>query len=269
MKDVSDQLCACGCGRFTFIAARNDPRNGSVKGAPSRRLPGHRTPREKASGKACKLEGCESPARGRGWCSMHYSRWRKYGDPEITTFVAQTGCKVEGCGGAHFGLGYCAKHYTRMKRHGNLLGLYPCEAADVRFWMKVDKAGECWTWTAGRGDHGYGSFTNDDGGAVSAHRFSYELHYGPIPDGMVVCHRCDNPPCVRPEHLSIGTQADNVQDMFEKGRAVSGWAIRSHCSNGHLYDEANTRFTKHGHRKCRACAREYSRKSKRSAPHAR
>jgi hypothetical protein len=187
---------------------------------------------------------------------MHYARWQKYGDPEVTVFVAATGCKVDGCDGPHAGLGYCLKHYTRMKRHGNLLGQHPREPAETRFWMRVDKSGECWVWTGGRGDHGYGSFSDDEGRSVSAHRFSYQLHNSLIPAGMVVCHKCDNPPCVRPDHLFLGSQADNVRDMMEKGRSVSGWAKRTHCSNGHLYDEVNTRFEKSGRRKCRACDRE-------------
>lgn len=256
------KLCECGCGAPTALASRTDRKLGYVKGQPLRFLKGHRAKKPKIPAKPCKLEGCEKPARGRGWCSMHYARWQKYGDPEVTTFVAATGCKVDGCEGAHAGLGFCLKHYTRMKRHGNLLGRYPTEPAEIRFWMRVDKSDECWIWTAGRGDHGYGGLKNDEGRSVSAHRFSYELHHGPIPEGMVVCHRCDNPPCVRPDHLFLGSPADNVQDMFQKGRAVSGWAIRTHCSNGHLYDEDNTRVDKHGHRKCRACAREYDRKAK-------
>lgn len=256
----SQHLCECGCGKPTSLAARNDRRHGHVKGQPLRFIKGHHRSEEKAP-KSCSIDGCDKPARGRGWCLMHYGRWERNGDPERTVFVAKTGCQADGCDGAHAALGYCAKHYTRILRHGNLLGIHPNEPAETRFWMRVDKSGECWTWTAARGDHGYGSFTDDDGRSVSAHRFSHQLHYGPIPKGLVVCHKCDNPPCVRPDHLFLGTQADNVRDMQAKGRAVSGWAIRTHCSNGHPYDEENTRVDKHGHRRCRACAREWAKKA--------
>jgi len=86
-----------------------------------------------------------------------------------------------------------------------------------RFWSKVEKADGCWLWTAYCGKWGYGSFCVGDS-MVLAHRVSYELAYGPIPDGLDVLHRCDNPPCVRPEHLFLGTDLDNARDMDSKGR---------------------------------------------------
>lgn len=87
-----------------------------------------------------------------------------------------------------------------------------------RFWEKVDKSEDCWVWTASRDKDGYGGFSLRPRARILAHRFSWTLHYGPIPDGMFVCHHCDNPPCVRPEHLFLGTHQDNVDDMFKKGR---------------------------------------------------
>jgi hypothetical protein len=87
-----------------------------------------------------------------------------------------------------------------------------------RFWVKVDASGECWEWRAHRKPGGYGQFTVRKGYFASAHVVSYALTNGPIPAGMVVCHRCDNPPCVRPDHLFLGTQADNARDMIAKGR---------------------------------------------------
>lgn len=86
-----------------------------------------------------------------------------------------------------------------------------------RFWSKVDKSGECWVWTAHRRHHGYGAFFLN-GKAQSAHRVAWELTYGPIPSGRSVLHACDNPPCVRPEHLSLGTHTDNMRDASSKGR---------------------------------------------------
>ncbi|MEU2236139.1 HNH endonuclease signature motif containing protein [Streptomyces vietnamensis] len=111
-------------------------------------------------------------------------------------------------------------------------------------------------WTGGRGDHGYGSLKDDDRRAISTHRFSWQLHHGAIPADMEVCHTCDNPPCVRPDHLFLGTHTDNMQDMLKKGRLVSAWGRRTACSAGHAYDEANTRVDRNGHRRCRACSRE-------------
>lgn len=90
-----------------------------------------------------------------------------------------------------------------------------------RFWEKVDKSGECWEWTAGKNSSGYGKF-NVNGKTTSSHRFSYEIANGYIPDGMLVCHRCDNPACIRPSHLFVGTDGDNARDRNAKGRAAKG-----------------------------------------------
>ena len=86
-----------------------------------------------------------------------------------------------------------------------------------RFWSKVDKRGACWNWTASRMVSGYGVL-KFRGRTCGAHRVAYELTHGPIPDGMVVMHSCDNPSCVNPAHLSLGTICDNMRDMYAKGR---------------------------------------------------
>jgi len=90
---------------------------------------------------------------------------------------------------------------------------------EERFWSKVDKSGDCWVWTAATFKGGYGQFRASKT-RVSAHRFSYELVKGPIPDGMGVCHTCDNPPCVNPDHLFAGDQGVNLRDCTDKGRHV-------------------------------------------------
>lgn len=92
-----------------------------------------------------------------------------------------------------------------------------------RFFAKVDKTDGCWNWTACTFGHmGYGKFSIARSTSVSAHCWSYEYHHGDIPEGMVVMHTCDNPKCVNPDHLVLGTRKDNQRDMKEKGRASSG-----------------------------------------------
>ena len=91
-----------------------------------------------------------------------------------------------------------------------------------RFWAKVETGAGCWTWSGARKQRpwDYGVLGGTKKGEVGqlAHRVSWRLHHGPIPDGMKVLHHCDNPPCVNPEHLFLGSLKDNTQDMLEKGR---------------------------------------------------
>jgi hypothetical protein len=121
-------------------------------------------------------------------------------------------------------LSLCYKHYVRFKIHGTV-GFKKCARGTLeeRFWNFVDKKSqdECWHWVGQILSNGYGRISlgsKKDGNGL-AHRVSWKLHNKKdIPDGMYVMHKCDNPSCVNPYHLSIGTPKDNTQDMIQKGR---------------------------------------------------
>jgi len=134
----------------------------------------------------CSIPDCGRPMRARALCATHWKRWRDHGDANADAPVAPTTAPLED-----------------------------------RFWAKVIKNDDgCWGWTGGTAKFGYGSIRDwKDGNRLwLAHRLSWTLHNGAIPQGMAVLHRCDNPPCNRPDHLFLGTKADNVADMIAKGR---------------------------------------------------
>jgi hypothetical protein len=136
--------------------------------------------------RTCSFPGCDAPSKTRGLCGTHYQRWWRNGDPSVVL----TNRRWEGL------------------------------TVEDRFWAKVNRRGpdDCWVWTGSTDPRGYGHIWRQ-GRLVPTHRLSYELNRGPIPDGMCVLHRCDNPPCCNPSHLFLGTKADNAHDMHAKGRA--------------------------------------------------
>ncbi len=149
--------------------------------------------------------------------------------PKLTPPTAR-GCDVDGCERAHYGRGFCRLHWERANKHGDP------ETVKAMFGATVDErlshysrpAGDCNVWTGHRNAGGYGQI-QVNGRPRAAHRIAYELAHGPIADGLVVRHTCDNPPCIRVDHLIIGTVADNNRDKAERGRApVVGAALRSH-----------------------------------------
>lgn len=122
-------------------------------------------------------------------------------------------------------------HFTTQYRETLCQGRYSAQDFD-RFWSKVRPSGpgQCWLWTASKMDRmGHGQFTVRRDGKQShlyAHRVAWELTHGPIPAGQCVCHHCDVPECCNPDHLFLGTQADNLNDARAKGRLVDGLGAR-------------------------------------------
>lgn len=133
---------------------------------------------------------------------------------------------------------------------------------EQRFWSKVNKTNGCWEWQAALDKDGYGRIgtPGKPSFSVKAHRYSWMLHFGDFDRRMLVCHHCDNPSCVRPEHLFLGTAKDNSQDMSRKQRGKG--QSKESCVNGHPRDRANTYIRKDRdgrNRQCRACDAERKR----------
>lgn len=188
--------CECGCGQLTKLAPCSNAAKGWVKDEPKRFINGHNSrkygPADNPNPSGLCLCGCGAP----------------------TPIASRTDISlglVEG-----FPIRFLVGHWARTK---------PARPIDERFWEKVSKRGpdECWEWQASRNANGYGQFAlgkRDSGSDVCAiaSRVAWELSFGPIPPGVDVCHKCDNPPCCNPGHLFLGTQTDNTADMVNKGR---------------------------------------------------
>lgn len=131
-----------------------------------------------------------------------------------------------------------------------------------RFWRYVVKTDGCWIWIGATASFGYGRIQREggkQGKADRAHRVSWLLHYGEIPLGMWVLHQCDEPSCVRPDHLFLGTHTDNMLDMAAKGRSTK----RAVCKRGHVRTPENVAPD----RDCKRCRhdRDVARRALRSA----
>lgn len=188
--------------------------------------------------RTCSIEGCDSPTKARGWCRAHYLRWYKTGDPLMIRPARWDGyerpsCSVNDCEQLAHARGLCAVHFPRYRRHGDpLAGRRPnvIGTEDERFWAKLERLGpsDCWLWQYGLFGNGYAQFVSD-AGLVYAHRWVYERCVGPIPDGLVIDHRCHNEDqdcpggrtcehrrCVNPGHLEVVTTGQNVRRALHR-----------------------------------------------------
>lgn len=133
-----------------------------------------------------------------------------------------------------------------------------------RLWQRVAVGGpdECWPWTAKTTcAGGYGKLYSGQT-IIRAHRFAYELAKGPIPQGLIVRHICDNPPCCNPGHLVVGTMKENTQDMMRRGRSKKGRFLRSECLRGHTFTDETTGRDSKGYRFCKICRLDNERRKR-------
>lgn len=136
--------------------------------------------------KLCTIPECETKTLARGWCSRHWQRWQRRGDP-------------------------LAGGIDR-----------PDVTPEERFWSKVNKSAKCWTWTGVMNDDGYGLFSHLRKN-VRAHRFAWELLVGEIEGGKQLDHRCRNHACVRPDHLRLATNKQNAEHLGMRATNTSGY----------------------------------------------
>lgn len=130
-----------------------------------------------------------------------------------------------------------------------------------RFLRKVKADRGCWLWTGKRDAKGYGRFCHF-GRQLLAHRVYFAIEHGALKDGVLVCHHCDNPPCVNPAHLFAGDHRENALDCSAKGRLHNHNAAKTQCQNGHAFSGENTFITRGGKRGCRTCRLTWSRQKR-------
>lgn len=172
------------------------------------------------SKRTCFVAECDAPAHTKGLCRRHLRKMRLFGDPLVPDQPPGRParfCPIDGCGRPARAHGLCGTHDYRRRTFGDAHHEYPTAAERYHAGYTTASADQCWEWTKGVTQDGYGKFTVE-GETVVASRYGWALLHGPIADGLCVCHTCDNPPCQNPAHWFLGTNADNTRDKMAKGR---------------------------------------------------
>ena len=243
----------CACDAALVLQAQLEARFGIMGATECARdatnARAHGTKEVPSMQRQCSIPDCSRPHQARGFCHAHYNQRRGK-----SWHVAL--CTIKGCTRQGWARGWCGTHYQRWRVSGNPLAFKRHLSAEEKFWLRVERTETCWNWTGSR-SRGYGAFTPViRGRRVSVHRWAYEYFVGPIPGGWQIDHLCRVRHCVNPDHLEVVTQRTNIL----RGTAFSAVnARKTHCPQGHPYDEANTYLGRQGKngvvRQCRMCHR--------------
>lgn len=181
----------------------------------------------------CLTEGCSNAAYAKGFCSGHYSRWRKHGVDMCKSPIREMGrgCSVPGCDNKHAGHGYCQNHMKKWKRYGDPEAFHPRWKARVN-WVEENKdyqGGDCLKWPFSAGDHGRGT-VQINGRQISAPRaMCIAAHGMPSDESLETAHSCGmgHEGCMNPRHLRWATKAENTVDRALHGRDRKGTQINT------------------------------------------
>jgi hypothetical protein len=180
-------------------------------------------PLAKKEKQSCSIENCENKYAGKGFCSKHYQKNKRLGDPLAKK--EKQFCSIENCENKYAGKGFCNKHYQKNKKYGESLAgkTNSQNKAGTKEYISENSEidiNDCWVWKRSK-NKGYGQ-SGLKGKSIKAHRLSYLTFVGEIPNNLHVLHTCDNPTCVNPKHLFLGTNQDNMNDKVNKNRQAKG-----------------------------------------------
>ena len=184
--------------------------------------------------KVCKIKGCERLHWSKGWCSAHYQRWRKHGDPGDVIVLPACNvsdsqfCSIEHCEKIHYSQGYCTRHYRRWRLYGDPLvekqrpfGMTLEELVEWLIEQSIETENGCFEFRRSVDADGYGNVGFQDKRRCRVNRLVLSFIYGrKLGRFEWALHRCHNPTCINPEHLYLGSPKENTQDMFKAGRTT-------------------------------------------------
>lgn len=242
-------LCECGCGKRTRICAVTDRTAGRIKGQSNRFINGHFRRKNSPTGLSKKRCECGCGRRTLFCSKTHGTNGVRKGFPNrfiqhhsfpavrathkiirVPRGLSKHKCNC-GCGGrtAYAPQTLRKQGWVKGRPKPFLKGHYKRPPLQQAFWQRVKKTRSCWLWQGNMANGGYGTIRDRTGyphRRFLAHRLSYQWAKGPIPEGKVVRHKCDTPPCVRPSHLILGSHADNIRDKVGRNRQLKGEQIK-------------------------------------------